>query len=149
MGPSRPKKPPRSLASPKLANRDRFECRQRPRSSLSRHLLANSAGKCILDMLGVFAKAKTNLRRERQLDGIAKAKAYQSGSGWRTRTRGPLFCSKRCRALAAGSLTRLDTRDELRRVEDLAFAAGRGPDPASKDSTGALTDAEIPQDPLQ
>jgi hypothetical protein len=36
-----------------------------------------------------------------------------------------------------------------RRVEDLAFAEGRGPDPASKDSTGALTDAEIPQDPLQ
>ena len=36
-----------------------------------------------------------------------------------------------------------------RRVEDVAFAHGRGPDPASKDSTGALTDAEIPQDPLQ
>jgi hypothetical protein len=36
-----------------------------------------------------------------------------------------------------------------RRVEDLAFAQGRGPDPASKDDTGALTDAEVPQDPLQ
>ena len=29
----------------------------------------------ILDMLGVFAEFETNLRRERQLEGIAKAKA--------------------------------------------------------------------------
>jgi hypothetical protein len=36
-----------------------------------------------------------------------------------------------------------------RRVEDLAFAEGRGPDPATKDNTGALIDAEVPQDPLQ
>jgi hypothetical protein len=36
-----------------------------------------------------------------------------------------------------------------RRVEDLAFAAGRGYHPASKDNTGALNDAEVPADPLQ
>ncbi|HLK82030.1 MAG TPA: hypothetical protein VKT99_11115 [Xanthobacteraceae bacterium] len=36
-----------------------------------------------------------------------------------------------------------------RRAEDLAFAEGRGPDPASRDNTGALIDAEVPQDPLQ
>jgi hypothetical protein len=36
-----------------------------------------------------------------------------------------------------------------RRFEDLAFAQGRGLDPASKDDTGALADAEVPQDPLQ
>jgi hypothetical protein len=36
-----------------------------------------------------------------------------------------------------------------RRVEDLAFAEGRGFDPASRDNTGALIDAEVPQDPLQ
>jgi hypothetical protein len=36
-----------------------------------------------------------------------------------------------------------------RRAEDLAFAEGRGPDPASRDGTGALIDAEVPQDPLQ
>jgi DNA invertase Pin-like site-specific DNA recombinase len=34
-----------------------------------------AAGKCFLDMLGVFAEFETNLRRERQLEGIAKAKA--------------------------------------------------------------------------
>jgi DNA invertase Pin-like site-specific DNA recombinase len=33
-----------------------------------------AAGKCFLDMLGVFAEFETNLRRERQLEGIAKAR---------------------------------------------------------------------------
>src|SRR5690606_10390543 len=32
------------------------------------------AGKAFLDMLGVFAEFETSLRRERQLEGIAKAK---------------------------------------------------------------------------
>ena len=36
---------------------------------------SSAAGKCFLDMLGVFAEFETNLRRERQLEGIAKAKA--------------------------------------------------------------------------
>ena len=34
-----------------------------------------AAGKCFLDMLGVFAEFETDLRKERQLEGIAKAKA--------------------------------------------------------------------------
>ena len=33
-----------------------------------------SIGKCFLDMLGVFAEFETNLRRERQMEGIEKAK---------------------------------------------------------------------------
>jgi DNA invertase Pin-like site-specific DNA recombinase len=33
-----------------------------------------AAGKAFLDMLGVFAEFETNLRRERQLEGIAQAK---------------------------------------------------------------------------
>jgi DNA invertase Pin-like site-specific DNA recombinase len=36
---------------------------------------STAAGKCFLDMLGVFAEFETNLRKERQLEGIAKAKA--------------------------------------------------------------------------
>jgi hypothetical protein len=39
---------------------------------------STAAGKCFLDMLGVFAEFETNLRRERQLEGIAKAKAAGS-----------------------------------------------------------------------
>ena len=36
---------------------------------------STAAGKAFLDMLGVFAQLETNLRRERQLEGIARAKA--------------------------------------------------------------------------
>jgi DNA invertase Pin-like site-specific DNA recombinase len=36
---------------------------------------SSAAGRCFLQMLGVFAEFETNLRRERQLEGIAKAKA--------------------------------------------------------------------------
>jgi DNA invertase Pin-like site-specific DNA recombinase len=36
---------------------------------------STSAGKAFLDMLSVFAEFETNLRRERQMEGIAKAKA--------------------------------------------------------------------------
>ena len=39
---------------------------------------STAAGKCFLDMLGVFAEFETNLRRERQMEGIAKAKAAAS-----------------------------------------------------------------------
>src|SRR5271169_6457089 len=36
---------------------------------------STAAGKAFLDMLGVFAEFETNLRRERQLEGISAAKA--------------------------------------------------------------------------
>lgn len=36
---------------------------------------SSAAGKAFLDMLGVFAEFETNLRRERQMEGIEKAKA--------------------------------------------------------------------------
>src|ERR1700687_6201847 len=36
---------------------------------------STAAGKAFLDMLGVFAEFETNLRKERQLEGISQAKA--------------------------------------------------------------------------
>ncbi|MBF9058166.1 recombinase family protein [Rhodobacterales bacterium HKCCSP123] len=36
---------------------------------------SNAAGKAFLQMLGVFAEFETNLRKERQMEGIARAKA--------------------------------------------------------------------------
>jgi len=36
---------------------------------------STAAGKAFLDMLGVFPEFETNLRKERQMEGIAKAKA--------------------------------------------------------------------------
>ena len=56
----------------------RILCRGIPaeRVSLTQPIdTSSAAGKCFLDMLGVFAEFETNLRRERQLEGIAKAKA--------------------------------------------------------------------------
>jgi len=35
---------------------------------------STSVGKCFLDMLSVFSEFETNLRKERQMEGIAKAK---------------------------------------------------------------------------
>lgn len=35
---------------------------------------STAAGKAFFDMLGVFSEFENNLRRERQLEGIAKAK---------------------------------------------------------------------------
>ena len=46
-----------------------LECTEQPVHT------GTAAGKAFLDMLGVFAEFETNLRRERQLEGIAKAKA--------------------------------------------------------------------------
>jgi DNA invertase Pin-like site-specific DNA recombinase len=40
-----------------------------------------ASGKAFLDMLGVFAEFETNLRRERQLEGIAVAKARGAYKG--------------------------------------------------------------------
>ena len=36
---------------------------------------STAAGKAFLDMLGLLAEFETNLRRERQMEGIARAKA--------------------------------------------------------------------------
>lgn len=42
---------------------------------------STAAGKCFFDMLGVFAEFETNLRKERQMEGIAKAKAKGAYKG--------------------------------------------------------------------
>jgi DNA invertase Pin-like site-specific DNA recombinase len=46
---------------------------------------STAAGKAFLDMLGVFAEFETNLRKERQLEGIAKAKAESVYKGGKAR----------------------------------------------------------------
>ena len=60
--------------------RRRSGLRKRRRSSPRRATeqpidTGSAAGKAFLDMLGVFAEFETNLRRERQLEGIQQAKA--------------------------------------------------------------------------
>jgi DNA invertase Pin-like site-specific DNA recombinase len=60
---------------------------------------STAAGKAFLDMLGVFAEFETNLRRERQLEGIAKAKAAGVYRG-----RKPSIDAGRVRTLREGGL---------------------------------------------
>src|SRR5215217_5487036 len=60
---------------------------------------STAAGKAFLDMLGVFAEFETNLRRERQMEGIAKAKAEGVYKG-----RKPSIDAAQVRALAAKGL---------------------------------------------
>jgi DNA invertase Pin-like site-specific DNA recombinase len=60
---------------------------------------STAAGKCFLDMPGVFAEFETSLRRERQLEGIAKAKAAGVYKG-----RKPSIDVTRIKALKASGL---------------------------------------------
>ena len=55
---------------------------------------STAAGKAFLDMLGVFAEFETNLRRERQMEGIAAAKAPAASTPGRAARRP--WTSQRC-----------------------------------------------------
>jgi DNA invertase Pin-like site-specific DNA recombinase len=68
-----------------------------------------AAGKCFLDMLGVFAEFETNLRRERQLEGIAKAKAAGVYKG-----RPPSIEASRVRELKAQGMRPSDIAKTLK-----------------------------------
>jgi DNA invertase Pin-like site-specific DNA recombinase len=68
-----------------------------------------AAGKCFLDMLGVFAEFETNLRRERQLEGIAKAKAARVHKGRR-----PSIEASRVRELKAQGMRPVDIAKALK-----------------------------------
>jgi DNA invertase Pin-like site-specific DNA recombinase len=70
---------------------------------------STAAGKCFLDMLGVFAEFETNLRRERQLEGIAKKKAeggYKGRKAW--------IDADRMRALKAEGMGASDIAKKLK-----------------------------------
>ncbi len=57
------------------------------------------AGRCFLQMLGVFAEFETAIRRERQMEGIAKAKAEGAFKG-----RKPSIDAVRVKELAASGM---------------------------------------------
>ncbi len=59
----------------------------------------SAAGKAFLDMLGVFAEFETNLRRERQMEGIAKAKV--AGVYAKNKGRQPTLDAEKVLALRA------------------------------------------------
>ena len=70
---------------------------------------STAAGKCFLDMLSVFAEFETNLRKERQMEGIAKAKAAGVYKG-----RKPSIDVSRVRKLWADGLGATEIADRLK-----------------------------------
>jgi hypothetical protein len=68
-----------------------------------------AAGKCFLDMLGVFAEFETSLRKERQMEGIAKAKARGVYKG-----RKPTIDVEEVKQLKAGGMGATAIAKELR-----------------------------------
>jgi DNA invertase Pin-like site-specific DNA recombinase len=70
---------------------------------------STAAGKAFLDMLGVFAEFETNLRRERQMEGIAKAKAKGVYRG-----RPPSIDAEKVRALKAERIGSAEIARRLR-----------------------------------
>jgi DNA invertase Pin-like site-specific DNA recombinase len=69
---------------------------------------STAAGRCFLQMLGVFAEFETAIRRERQMEGIAKAKAEGVYKG-----RKPSIDAAQVRALAAEGLGGTDIARRL------------------------------------
>ena len=64
---------------------------------------SNAAGKAFLDMLGVFAEFETNLRRERQAEGIAAAKQRGAYKGRKPVAEEKLVEIKRLRELGVST----------------------------------------------
>ncbi len=71
---------------------------------------SSAAGKAFLSMLGVFAEFETNLRKERQLEGIAKAKSEGKYKGRKPTARAK---AKQVHELIRQGMTRQDAADSL------------------------------------
>lgn len=71
---------------------------------------STAAGKAFLDMLGVFAEFETNLRKERQLEGVAKAKAEGKYKGRKPTARAK---AAQIHELLAQGLTKQAVADQL------------------------------------
>lgn len=69
---------------------------------------STAAGRCFLQMLGVFAEFETNLRRERQLEGIAKAKAEgkYKGKGRPASIPGAMILELRAKGLGPSAIAK-------------------------------------------
>jgi DNA invertase Pin-like site-specific DNA recombinase len=83
---------------------------------------STAAGKAFLDMLGVFAEFETNLRRERQMEGIARAKASGVYKG-----RKPSIDAAKIRELTASGIGPTEIADMLRIGRASVYRHLRGP----------------------
>ena len=79
---------------------------------------SNAAGKAFLDMLGVFSEFETNLRRERQMEGIKRARDNREVSEKTGRLkyggRAPVIDAERIKALHASGMRPAHIARELK-----------------------------------
>lgn len=88
---------------------------------------SSAAGRCFLQMLGVFAEFETAIRRERQTEGIAKAKAEGVYRG-----RKPSIDPKRVKALAAQGMGATAIARELNVGRASVYRLLQGASPATE-----------------
>jgi DNA invertase Pin-like site-specific DNA recombinase len=79
-----------------------LECTEQPIDT------STAAGKAFLDMLGVFAEFETNIRKERQLEGIAAAKKAGVYTG-----RKPVLDPAQVRQMAAEGMGKTEIAKQL------------------------------------
>lgn len=94
---------------------------------------SSAAGRCFLQMLGVFAEFETAIRRERQLEGIAKAKAEGVYKG-----RKPSIDPERVKALAADGMGATANAKELNVARASVYRVMNSSAPSSKLRTAKL-----------
>ena len=66
----------------------------------------DATSKCFLDMLGVFAELETNLRKERQMEGIQRAKQKGVYKGGKSRIDVERIKTLKCEGLGATQIAR-------------------------------------------
>jgi DNA invertase Pin-like site-specific DNA recombinase len=98
-----------------------------------------AAGKCFLDMLGVFAEFETNLRRERQLEGIAKAKTAGVYKG-----RPASIDASQVRAMKAQGLGRLGDRKGPQNRAGVSLSGPGSSPPTRPTRRGGFTPESCP-----
>ncbi len=91
-----------------------LECTEQPVDT------GTAAGKAFLDMLGVFAEFETNLRKERQLEGIAAAKRKGIYKG-----RQPTIDADQIRQLAASGMGGTAIAKHLKVSRSTVYSAHR------------------------
>ncbi len=85
---------------------------------------STAAGKAFLDMLGVFAEFETNLRRERQMEGIRAAKAKGVYKGRKPRIDAETVRQLKTEGLGAAAIAR---HLGIGRASVYRLLAGEGP----------------------
>jgi len=100
---------------------------------------STAAGKAFLDMLGVFAEFETNLRRERQMEGIAQAKERGVYRGRKAVISSADIQALKAQGMGATAIAKqlgIGRASVYRVLEGDGKAGGEAPSTARRESTG-------------